>query len=240
MKKLFFLFFSLGTLFIRSQTLSTSLTACYALNGTGSEPINNLTGTLSAVTPTVDRFNNANSAMYFNGTTTSYIELPNSPLIKPNAISFSGWVKLNTLSSQIIVFAHNGCVNYHEGYQIALSNLGPGVSRFQIAKANNLCSPASKFYFSGTTSVVAQTWYHIGFYIGPDSLKLYVNGNLDGTMSNSNPITYNAAAKIYLGGTNLGFNLPLAGTMDNVRFYNRKLSGSEFNQLYTSDPACVT
>lgn len=241
MKKILFLIFSLTISAFYTQSLSTSLTACYALNGNAGEPINSLTGTLSAVTPTLDRFNNPNSAMAFNGTAASYIRLPNSPLLKPNAVSFSGWVKFNAVNfSQILVFAHNGCGNYHEGYQIALANLSLGNSRFQIAKANSSCSPAGQAFINGTTNALVNTWYHIGFYIGQDSLKLYVNGALEATMSNPNLLTYSAPANVYLGGTTLGFNLPFFGSMDNARFYNRKLSGSEFNQLFLTDPSCIT
>ena len=241
MKKIFLFLFSLTTATFYSQSLSTSLTACYALNANATEPINNLNGTLSAVTPTLDRFNNPNSAMAFNGTASSFIALPNSPLLKPNLISFSGWVKFNAVNfSQILVFAHNGCVNYHEGYQIALASISPGNSRFQIAKANNLCSPSGQSYINGTTNPLVNTWYHIGFYIGQDSLKLYVNGALEATLQNPSTLTYNATANVYLGGTTLGFNLPFFGSMDNARFYNRKLTGAEFNQLYLTDPICQT
>ncbi len=240
MKKIFLFLFSLATATFYSQSLSTSLTACYALNGNATEPINNLNGTLSAVTPTLDRFNNPNSAIAFNGTAASYIQLPNSSLLKPNLISFSGWVRFNAVNfSQILVFAHNGCLNYHEGYQIALANLGFGNSKFQVAKANNLCMPAGQTYTNGTTNVSANTWYHIGFYAGSDSLKLYVNGALEATIANPSTLTYNAAANVYLGGTNLAFNLPFYGSMDNAKFYNRKLSGTEFNQLYLTDPICA-
>jgi hypothetical protein len=225
---------------IYSQNLTSSLSACYALNGNGSEPINNLTGTLSAITNTVDRFNNPNSASFFNGTTSSFISLPNNSLLKATSVSFSGWIKLNALNSQIIVFAHNGCVSFHEGYQLALASVGPGNSRFQIAKANNSCSFGGQAFFNGATPIVQSTWYHVGFYIGSDSLKLYVNGVLDGTMANPNPITYNPLSNVYLGGTNIAFNLPFVGTLDNVRFYNRKLTGTEFNLLYLTDPACIT
>jgi PKD repeat protein len=43
---------------------------------------------------------------------------------------------------------------------------------------------------------------------------------------------------VYLGGTNQSNNQPLNGALDNIRFYNRKLSNTEFNQLYTLDPIC--
>lgn len=51
--------------FLTAQVnLSQSLTACYTLDGNGTEAINNLTATLSAVTATVDRFNNPSSAIF--------------------------------------------------------------------------------------------------------------------------------------------------------------------------------
>lgn len=34
-------------------------------------------------------------------------------------------------------------------------------------------------------------------------------------------------------------NLPFNGTLDNVRFYNRKLTNTEMQQLYTLDPSCT-
>lgn len=219
--------------------LSLSLTACYDLNANANEPINNLTGTLSAVTPTVDRFSNANSAYSFAGTSGSHIRLPNSPLIKSNAITFSCWVRFNVMSAQIIAFAHNGCPSYHEGYQISSTNIGPGGYRFQIAKSNSSCNSAGQVILNGNFAPVAQTWYHLAFYAGPDSLKLFVNGNPDAFMVNTNPLAYSSTANVYLGGTNLGVNLPFSGSLDNVRFYNRKLNNAEINQLYSVDPTCT-
>ena len=82
--------------------LTSSLTACYALDGNTNEPINNLTGTLSAVTPTVNRLSQANSAMAFNGTPSSFIQLPNNPLLKANAVSFSAWAKTNSTNTCLL------------------------------------------------------------------------------------------------------------------------------------------
>jgi hypothetical protein len=243
MKKISILFFLFKTLHLFSQnSLSTSLTACYALNGNLNEPINNLTGTLSAVTPTIDRFNNANSAYRFAGNIGSYIELPNNPLIKPNAISFSAWVKTNVTNlSQYVVFTNNTCNSFYEGYVCAFVNIGANAYRFQAVKSNNTCSGGGQIVLNGNTNTItANNWYHVGFYMGPDSIKLYLNGVLDGGIANSNPINYNPIKNVYLGGTNMSPNLPFNGSMDNIRFYNRKLSGTEFNQLYTQDPSCIS
>ena len=222
--------------------ISSSLSACYALNGNGAEPINGLTATLSAITPTLDRLSNPNSAISFSGGIGSYVTLPNNPMIKANAVSFSGWVKTNVNNlTQIFLFAHNGCVSYHEGYQLNYTIVGPTVYRFQATKSTSLCSPGTEIGLMGNTqTITANTWYHVGAYFGPDSIKLYVNGVLDAAVSATLPLNYANAANVYLGGTNLTFNLPLNGSMDNVRIYRRKLNGAEFNSLYVNDQTCLT
>jgi len=58
----FFLCLALNVLAFSQASLSTSLTACYALDGNANDPISSLTGTLSAVTPTVNRFSQPNTA----------------------------------------------------------------------------------------------------------------------------------------------------------------------------------
>ncbi len=235
---LIILSFLSALLSVAQVNLSSSLSACYALNGNANDPVSSLNGTLSSVTPTVDRFNNAGSAYAFSGSAASRIELPNSPLLKANQVSFSAWVKFNTVSAiQFIVFAHNGCGSYHEGYQFALNYAGLS-SKLQVVKSVT-CSSGTQIITNGTANLNANTWYHVGFYAGPDSVKIYLNGNLDVSAANSNTLTYSPTAKVYLGGSNLGVNMPFNGTMDNVRFYNRKLNGSEFQQLYLLDPACL-
>jgi PKD repeat protein len=225
---------------VSQVNINSSLTACYAMNGNGNEPISSLTATLSAVTATLDRLSNANSALSFSGGVGSFITLPNSALLKAQAVSVSAWVKTNVNGlNQILVFAYNGCVSYHEGYQLAMLSTGPSAYRFQAVKSTSNCVLSGQTPLNGTTTTLtANTWYHVGAYFGPDSLKLYVNGVLNASLSNTNALNYSNAANVILGGTNNGSNLPFNGSMDNVRFYNRKLNGNEFNLLYTADPVC--
>lgn len=240
MKKIYILFLLLLSSRAWTQVnIASSLTACFALNNNGNEPINALTGTLSNVTGTVDRFSNANSALAIAGSSASYVELPNSPLLKATEVSVSGWFKTNSSAIQILVFAHNGCISYHEGYQIALINTGGATFRMQAAKSSSNCSPGTQAACNGsTTTLQANVWYHVGAYFGSDSLKIYVNGVLNGAISATLPINYSNLAKVYIGGTNLSTNYPFLGSVDNFRFYNRKLNGAEFNSLYVNDQAC--
>lgn len=239
MKKLFILFFSLATAAFYSQTLSTSLTACYALNSNGTESINNLTGTLSAVTATVDRFNNPNSALYFNGTASSYVALPDNPLIKPtNAISFSAWIKPTQypLTTQYILFTKNNAVSNFESYSLNF-NLNPGGYQFRVHKGNGGLTDI----VDCTTPIVINTWYHVVFTMDNVSLKLYINGVLENTSPSTLSFVYTNNKKVFLGVTNeASYEHPFFGIIDNARFYNRILSAAEVNQLFLTDPQCIT
>lgn len=97
---------------------------------------------------------------------------------------------------------------------------------------------ASSFY--GPTQIIPNTWYHVAFTIDNSSLKLYLNGVLEGSSSTSNAFNYMTGRKVYLGGSNDPIAYaPFTGSMDNVRFYNRVLTPTEVSQLYTQDPTCT-
>lgn len=231
MKVFFFSILLFTSSFINSQTLSTSLTACYSFLGNSNDPISGLNGTLSAVTPTVDRFNVANSAYRFNGVNNSYIELPDNPLLKPsNAISISCWIKPLILTTQYVVFTKNPYSTNHEAY--ALVVIG---GKVRVQKSNGTTSNIA----DGTSNLNTNTWYHIAGTIDNSSVKVYVNGVLENTTPSSMSFTYQTGRRVYLGGSNeSAAYLPFSGTIDNVRFYNRVLTVTEINQLYTLDPSC--
>lgn len=222
-----------------SQSLSTSLTACYSLDGNGNDPINNLNGVLSSVTPTVNRFNTPNSAYYFNGTTSNYIELPDNPLLKPsNALSFSAWIKPTSVGIAHILYTKNSVSSNFEAYCLSINPAStPGNFIFRVNKANSV----QNNLVDCTTLLVANTWYHVAFSIDNTNLKIYINGVLENSINTTFPgYDYVAGKKVYLGVSNeLNWNQPFHGTLDNVRFYNRTLSAAEVNQLFLTDPSCL-
>jgi hypothetical protein len=220
------------------QNLGAGLTACYPLNGNGNDMINAQQGTLSAVTPTVDRFNNAASAMFFSGTTSSFLQLPNSPLLKPaGAISVSGWYKVdNTTSYMDIVFCKNVNTSNFTAYSLTTKNSVNGY----VFRSYRQSSSGSDDV-SSTTTVQPGTWYHVVFSINDTVMRMYVNGVLE----NSTPCTiqgfnYDPLRYVILGGTDeINWNPPYTGAIDNLRFYNRMLTATEVMMLYTQDPGCT-
>jgi gliding motility-associated-like protein len=223
----------------RFQTLSTSLTACYAFDNSGAEPISNLTATLGAVTSTVNRFNSANTAYYFSGSAPSNIQLPNDPLLKPTSeLSVSFWVKPTIIPSGVgsyILFAKNTVSSNFEAYALTVYNFGGGVSRFGLHKGTG----GSTSVCISTSTIVINSWYHLAATVDNSSLKIYINGVLENTVSTTLSFSYDANKTVVFGGSNESYNLPFTGTIDNARFYNRILSATEINSLFVNDPTCV-
>lgn len=217
--------------------LSQSLTACYALNANGTEAINNLTATLSAITPALDRFNNPSSALAFNGTSSSFLELPDNPLLKPtNAFSFSCWLKTSIIADQYILMTKNPASSNFESYDLHLGNVA-GQLRIRAKKGDGSSGTTE---ITGTTNLSINTWYHFAVTVDNTNIRVYTNGVLDASAVITFPFSYQANKTVILGGSNEpSFNLPFTGSLDNLRFYNRAINASEVNQLYLTDPACI-
>jgi hypothetical protein len=237
--------FIIMTHFAKAQNLNANLVACYPLDcdkATNYAPTGSiLNGTIFNVSCANGHTGAPNTAYRFQGNASSYIKLPNNPLLKGSQMSFSGWINFNnTNDNQHIVFTHNGCVSYHEGYTLVVGPNGTGGHQIKLVKSGPACSSLTEPVLLGASNLSPNTWYHVGFYIDNNIMKVYVNGSPDGTFVSSVPLTYDPSADIYLGGTNLSFNKPFNGSMDNVRFYNRQLTDLEFLLLFKNDPRCKT
>ncbi len=80
-----------------------------------------------------------------------------------------------------------------------------------------------------TSSLLANTWYHIACTYNGSSIKAYLNGSLEATTSASGGVA--SAGKLYIGtGPSTWFN----GSLDEVRIYNRALSSDEVASLYNA------
>ncbi|MDI1354433.1 MAG: T9SS type A sorting domain-containing protein [bacterium] len=217
--------------------LSSSLTACYALNGNANDAINSLNGVLSSVTPTVDRFNTVNSAYHFNGTISSMIHLPNNPLLKPNVVSVSAWVRITAITGFMdIIFTKNIWSSFFTAYTLTLQDNGAGY-KFRVYRQNG----GGSDFVETSTTITAGTWYHVVFTIDNTDMRIYLNGVLENiSLCSITSFSYDSAKDVILGGTDeIAVNNPFYGSLDNLRFYNRVINGAEAATLYTLDPVCV-
>ncbi len=229
MKKGLFLILSLLLgLAAHSQSLTDNLVIYYPFNGNAIDASgNNNDGALfGAPTPDVDRYGNANSAFHFDGVD-DYIQIP--AVIDLNTPTWTYLIefKLDSLPSvnnNTDLLVDNTTFNSYI-YLEAQSATG--------GQPNEIRSYSYGNYLNTNFIVEQDTWYQVAMTSEQGSIKMYVNGNEVASSASYNfgtgiPTYYTIYKK--LGFWNQWGN----GTLDEIRFYDKALSQSEINQLYTT------
>ncbi len=222
--------------------LSQGLMAYYPFSGNANDSSGNGNNpSFNNATLTEDRFGDANQAYEFNGFNT-YIQVPNSTTLNTgNKLSISLWVKVNG-------FYQGACTgNYLLSKGIASSspNLYDAVfgnAPYGVYKSINFCSTPldtnhQSFYGAAvgnynflTPNIKTGKWYHLAYvYDGSRSL-LYVNSVL--VDQGPAPSSFTNASDLIFGKypTDVYW---LKGSLDEIRLYNRALSFTEVNTLYS-------
>ena len=186
-------------------------------------------------------------AFELNGTN-SDVQIPDSPLLRPLSVTAEAWVKLDALASpvaaypglQYIIFHNNGNgAGDFEGYNLEKNRLpagdpnGQDVFRFEATSGGNQVAAAS------ITVPQTNVWYHLAgtFDNNSQTLKIYVNGVLEGTASTGFPLQYGAGYPLYIGTSGEGFDGRVEGAVDEASVYDRALSDSEINAIYQKGSA---
>lgn len=161
----------------------------------------------------------------FNGTS-SYIDLSNPSSLKPSVVSVCAWVRTTDLNRQSMIVDGN-YQGSGQGYllQINASNQALFACRLNSGTFSSA---------SGTTSIAANTWYHlVGTYDGT-TIRVYVNGVLEGSTAYSGGIGYssqNIAIGVY---QSLISGYSLNGYVGPVQIYNRAITAAEVAQVYAA------
>lgn len=221
---------------------SKDWTAYYPLNGDALEQKNYLHGTLYSIAADTDPWGDYGKGLTFAGNSNSYISLPNHSLLKPSQeLTVGLWVKFDQLNTaeQYLVFTENNELVDKQAYALSIRN-----NKFRgyknAAALSNSGGPvmnSSIAYVDSTTIVQANQWYHVSFSISSTALKLYVNGVLEATVAATHGFDYKIGAAVILGGTNNNIVGSLAGTLSEIYFYKRALSGEEITALYNNGQA---
>jgi gliding motility-associated-like protein len=228
-----------------NQTCDTSgLILCMAMDGNANDSTKyNNHGIIRGATPTIGRDGKTNSAYYFNGTT-NHINLGVKNILKPSAASISVWVKPHTFNSYIgtnsntiiITKNPNNPSSYMEGYSLSLTNR-TGPTKYM---AINTHQPTNneKWFMSNQNTNINQ-WTHLVLTFDFDSIKLYVNGQLDNKIYKGFNNVYDAFDSVVIGySANIMNKNYFKGDIDELKMYNRVLSSSEILNLYTKPFTC--
>lgn len=179
---------------------------------------NNGTGT--AVTFTTDRHGAAASACAFDGTS-SHIALPNSASLNLLATwSLSAWVRPSSFSALAGIASKYQTINA-KGPAVRLSYSSP-FTGVDVDEATNTPDAASGLLASGT-------WSHLGVSVNGVAVSCYI----DGVLAYSGTAGYTAQSNADLFQIGVDYaNRFFAGSIDDLRLYNRPLSAAEIEALY--------
>jgi hypothetical protein len=210
--------------------VEANLVAYYPFNGNANdESGNSNNGTVSGATLTQDRFGNPNSAYNFDGVS-NYIAVPDSPTLDiTGPITIAAWIKPTVASGNYVVTKGDPTVG---GFVYDL-DIYPGSVRslFHYQGGGSATRGAT-----GATSIVSGVWQHVAVTWDGATVTVYYDGQPDGT----GPFNINTDGPIRTSNMDLeigryfyGGQLCFAGAIDEVYIYNRALSASEIQALYS-------
>ena len=202
----------------------------------GVTPANN--GTLTATpTPTWTTSGKIGGALSFSGIGQQIVVSDSNtnpnPLDGMQQLTVSTWVNASSFPTggyPVVGLLYKGAAANSCSYSL---NLIGGKIRYYIG--TNLQDSAS--------TLPLNTWCHVVVVFDgtqtTNNMRLYINGNLDKVSTiNLAAVPRSTTTNLYIGYPNLGaagFN----GLMDDVRVYNRVLSVSEIQDLYSVTPSNV-
>lgn len=142
-----------------------------------------------------------------------------------SALSFEGWIKPSSFKSA------SPYISSIMGTEVSDSN-----SAFLRLGDANIANNKVQFVLSinnvqqkltSTTALNANTWYHVAATYDGTAMKIYINGALDASRSQTGSVNSNGAFNVgYLYNTSRNFN----GKVDEVRVWKRALSQTEISQ----------
>lgn len=170
----------------------------------------------------------------FNGED-SWIEvIDNNTLDFNNQVTIDAWIYLCDLNDHYMIVSKNHCYGNRLSYYFSV-NRGKLIWRWSD---NGVCTGGNEF--STYDNVVKKnTWTHVAVSVSSSSIEMFVNGNaVDGRLTSgyySSIFITNVPLKIGVyQKINSDHGNFFPGKMDNLRIWNKKLSGAEINNIYNN------
>jgi hypothetical protein len=171
--------------------------------------------------------------LWFNGTT-SFIEAADIDPVTPlGDATFQAWVYLENAPATEVASVFNKWTQTSEDEYMFAINPNRTLYFAWHTTGGSTWPSASYRDVSGAGQIPLNTWTHIAAVRAGTSVKFYINGVLDTTLTgvmDANPFR-NGTATLRLGGQGRGARGRfLSGVIDEARIYNRALSQAEIQQ----------
>lgn len=154
-----------------------------------------------------------------------YVVVPDdSELDLSDAVTYMGWFNLNDpISGQRRLMSKNDSI-------FLLFDFGNAQSLDFLVKPNNSFAESSTLFEVGE-------WYHFAGTYDGNSLRMYINGELEGEAAGV-PSIATSDLELWIGGDD--YNVPVTtfpGILDDIRIYSRDLSQEEIGEAMSGPRA---
>lgn len=204
---------------VPSYVPTTGLVSWYPFNGNSIDESGYGRNALSSATLTEDRFGNSNSAYVFTGS--EYMLVSNMPSLS-NGYTYSAWAKSNLTAQQAGILVQKGVG----------SNGSYGLSHFQTVYNCRHRNSSSGLQDITALNPTDTLWHHLVSTWDGSTLKLYIDGVLNGSLSVNT--FYPFSTELVIGALHIGNAISFfySGKIDDVAVWNRPLSPAEILDLY--------
>lgn len=185
-------------------------------------------GTIETATSPTWIASGINGGAYDFDGSNDYIIIDNDFVSSPTSLTISSW------------FKKNGDGDNYECVLHKSSNTSIGASSFWLGLDDTdkltatIGANTGVGWAAGQTSIVANTgeWYHLAASWDGSVVKVYINGEYNKQYSLSSYTDLSTPTRV--GASSDGANYQFNGTVDEVRIYNRALTASEVESLFSS------
>jgi len=226
-----------GCFAITAQSASMGLAAAWLFDeGTGSDvkdSVGNNDGKIEGNLKWVE--GKFGEALQFGGAFDSYVTIPYHNVLDSDTYTITFWVKLESASWQYIAWAdgiewpvaevkrHLDIWVHQDDYVVIMWNV-EGVAD---------CSR-----IDGKTIVADGAWHHVVQSSDGDTMRLFIDGNLDGEAPIGGKLVVNGEDPLWIGAR--PGNVAATGIIDEVGFFTEALSADQLNDIKDQGLAVFT
>jgi hypothetical protein len=232
---------NLASIQVQTGVPASDMMAYYPLDGNALDESGNANhGTAPLLTPAENRFGAPNTAVVFDGSGGGITIASSSSMHPQDQFSVTFWIRVDELTNNYSPIFHKGGEVRGElanrEYVAHIKTTSPGMFQFQFFCAGD--GRGQHGVLSRRSFPLGQWLFVAGVFDRKEHvIHLYVNGTLEAESRdpystfnvNDHPLTLGIEAE-----TAFSDHSPLAGALDELRFYDRALSREEIRSLQQS------
>ena len=233
-----------ATVGIASAAGGSSLISLWQANGDALDSVGGNDGTLLPVVGgTTFATGVDDQAFSFDGVN-DLVLIDDDPSLNPTtAITLAAWVRVTGKEGLDRDIVSKDGESSNRQYLLTASSVNKfraHLGFFPTPTSTGCLTNAEFRYFDGGTTVNLNQWYHVAMTYDGSTLKLYVDGALDGSCSVSGAMLTTTQPVRIGGGAPGGAQNHFQGLIDNAQIYDSALTAKEVRKLYKQFSVTVT